>query len=199
MSQIVLAPFSNSDIRDWPAEHYATLVGELCRRQPDKVLIIGTSNQRHRANDIVRNFDPKRVYNECGRLTWAALLRELRSAACVVGNNSGIAHLASRYSVPTICIFGGSHQRLEWRPMGSNVVLLTRTIACSPCHLDHGSSCRYDKACLQQIEPADVAKAVLGIAASPSTISMPVASTTGDDLRPVIGISPSISAVPPAV
>ena len=163
MSSVILAPFSNSDIRDWPAEHYAGLIEDLVRRGDGErsIRVVGTANQKLRANDIVRRFDPARVENACGRLSWPALLVELRRAACVVGNNSGVAHLAGYYGVPTVCVFGGSHQRVEWSPRGSKMVLVSRSIACSPCQLDHGASCPFDKACLAQIAPAEVADVVL--------------------------------------
>ncbi len=167
MSDIILAPFSNSDIRDWPPEHFAELIRLLIGGGPlpGRIRVVGTQSQRLRANDIVRAFDPVEVPNECGRLSWSELLDELRAAACVVGNNSGIAHLAGSYGTPTVCVFGGSHSRLEWRPRGANLVLLSRSIACSPCHLDHDGRCPYDKACLRRIEPSVAADAVLALVA----------------------------------
>jgi ADP-heptose:LPS heptosyltransferase len=163
MSGIIVAPFSNSDIRDWPAGHYTALIRHLVLRAGDDlpIRVVGIRTQTTRAGDIVREFDPQRVSNECGRLSWSELTGELKSAACVIGNNSGIAHLAGSFRVPTVCVFGGSHQRTEWRPLGDTVVVLSRNIACSPCGLDHGDNCPYDKACLRQIEPGTVADAVL--------------------------------------
>ena len=177
MSSVILAPFSNSDIRDWPLEHYAELAARLLPALPAQVVIrvTGTRNQRLRGHDVVRRLDPARVVNDCGRLSWAQLMDELRGAACVIGNNSGIAHLSGRFGAPTVCVFGGSHQRLEWRPRGGRVVVLSRVIACSPCGLDHGVSCTYEKACLRQIEPAEVADAVLAlIFAAPAPEPQPI-------------------------
>jgi ADP-heptose:LPS heptosyltransferase len=162
---IVVAPFSNSDIRDWPAEHYAALIGHLAAAWPGRIRVIGTANQRLRARDIVRAQDPDRVSNDCGRIAWAQVVEELRVASCVIGNNSGVAHLAGRFGVPTLCVFGGSHQRLEWRPLGTGVVTLTRSIGCSPCHFDHGFSCPFDKACLRLITPRLVADTALALMA----------------------------------
>ena len=161
MTEIVLAPFSNSDIRDWPAGHYARLTGILLGRLPQATIrLIGTKTQYVRACEIVREFDAARVINDCGRRPWPEVMASLRAASCVVGNNSGIAHLAGHYRVPTVCVFSGSHQRLEWRPLGPTVTTITRVIGCSPCHLDHGEACPYDKSCLRQIEPEVVADAV---------------------------------------
>ncbi len=163
MSDVLLAPFSNSEIRDWPPGHFEALAHMLLEADelPGRIQVVGTASQRLRANDIVRRLDPERAVNSCGRLSWSELLGEIRRSACVVGNNSGVAHLAGAYGVATVCVFGGSHSRLEWRPRGERLLLLTRAIACSPCHIDHEGGCPYDKACLKRIEPAEVAAAVL--------------------------------------
>ncbi len=163
MSHILLAPFSNSEIRDWPAGHYAALIRILLDRWrgAGTIRVIGLRNQRLRARAIVRDFDATRVRNECGRLSWHELRVEIARAACVIGNNSGIAHLSGYLRVPTVCVFGGSHQRLEWRPLGVTVTTISRAIGCAPCHLDHGGTCPHDKACLNDIDPATVADTAL--------------------------------------
>ena len=163
MTDIVVAPFSNSDIRDWPIGHYARLIALLLDAVEDgaTIRVIGTRNQKQRAFEIVRAFDATRVVNECGHKSWPEVLAMLRRAACVIGNNSGVAHLAGFFGVPTVCVFGGSHQRLEWRPLGFNVTVVTRVIGCSPCQLDHGQFSPYAKACLREIEPGSVAEAAL--------------------------------------
>ena len=168
MSDIVIAPFSNSDIRDWPIGHYARLIALLLEKATDGAMIriIGTRNQKQRAFQIVRGFGATRVVNECGRMSWPEVLAALRCAACVIGNNSGVAHLAGFYGVPTVCVFGGSHQRLEWRPLGLNVTVLSRVIGCSPCQLDHGQFSPYAKACLREISPETVSEATFATMAA---------------------------------
>lgn len=161
--EILISPFSNSAIRDWPVGHFAALVGLLLERLEEevRVTIVGTLGQRLRANEIVRPYPAPRVANSCGRISWAEVIERLRRSACVIGNNSGVAHLGAALGVPTVCVFGGSHQRLEWRPQGANVVLVSRAIGCSPCQLDHGADSPYDKACLRLIEPETVAGAAM--------------------------------------
>jgi ADP-heptose:LPS heptosyltransferase len=160
---VVVSPFSNSVIRDWPAAHFTRMIGLLLPKLPSgaMVRVIGTRGQRTGANEIVRQFPADRVVNDCGAIAWDDVLAMLQSAACVIGNNSGIAHLAGMYGVPTVCVFGGSHQRSEWRPLGANVVVLSRVIGCSPCHLDHNMSCPFDKACLREITPEEVTRVVI--------------------------------------
>ena len=164
VSDIVIAPFSNSDIRDWPLEHFRDLIGLLLAESSDRrVTVIGTASQRLRANEVVRPWPAGRVINACGRLSWPAVLDLIKASACVISNNSGIGHLSGYLGLPTVCIFGGSHQRHEWRPLGDRVALVSRAIGCSPCQLDHVSGSPYGKACLRQIAPAEVAGAASAI------------------------------------
>ena len=161
MKPIVIAPFSHSDIRDWPADHYGALIGLLLRRWSGPVRIVGSPGQAIRAAALVRPYDAGRVINDCGAMPWPDVVGQVRRAACVIGNNSGIVHLAGHFGVPAVCIFSGAHQRAEWRPAGDRTVTLTRTLACAPCHLHVAVACPYDIACLRQIAPEEVAETVL--------------------------------------
>lgn len=162
MSGIVIAPFSNSGIRDWPGSHFARLIGLLLDRvaPTEPLRIIGMASQRLRACEIVRSHPATRVLNQCGRLSWEEMVAMVRGARCVIANNSGVSHLGGHFGVPTVSIFAGTHNRREWGALGSSVVIVSRVIGCSPCQLDHGQVSPYDKACLREISPEAVADAV---------------------------------------
>lgn len=160
MNPIVVAPFSNSDIRDWPEGHFSRLIDLLLPRWRGEIHVIGTRSQTTRAAAIVRPFNARRVISDCGRLSWGEMVRLVRGAACVIGNNSGVTHLSGWFGVPTVCVFAGSHQRDEWRPMSFSARTLTRAIGCAPCNLHRAADCPYGKACLQGIEPEQVADIV---------------------------------------
>ncbi len=166
MTDVVISPFSNSDIRDWPLNHYADLVGLLLASDPEiRVSVIGTSTQKLRAHEIVRAHPAPRVANDCGRLSWPEVVDLIKASACVISNNSGVGHLSGHLGVPTVCVFGGSHQRHEWRPLGASVMLVSRVIGCSPCQLDHVSGSPYGKACLREIAPETVSDAAVRVMA----------------------------------
>jgi ADP-heptose:LPS heptosyltransferase len=169
VTAIVLAPFSNSALRDWPAMHFAALARLLIERTDGAIPIrvFGTQAQRLRANQIVRGLRADLVSNDCGRLPWSSVEAELAAARCVIGNNSGIAHISANLGTPTVCIFGGSHQRLEWRPLGPSVVTVSNVIACSPCHADHRGRCDYGLSCLREIAPETIADVVCDILCVP--------------------------------
>jgi ADP-heptose:LPS heptosyltransferase len=166
VSGIIVAPFANGDIRDWQPGHFSVLIGLLLDRWDGVIRVIGTRSQATRAAAIVRPYDATRVVSECGRLVWGEVVEELRTAACVIGNNSGVTHLAGRLGVPTICVFSGSHARTEWHPVGSWARTITRAIGCAPCYLHRARDCPYGKACLSQIEPGTVADAAFAAMAA---------------------------------
>lgn len=168
MSEILIAPLSHNPLRDWPARHYMALIDILLTRLPDEVgiALAGSPNQRLILDEIVRPFPADRLSNTCG-LPWESVISRVREAACVVGNNSGLAHLAGFFGTPTVCIFGGSHQRTEWAPLRPNVIVLSRAIGCSPCQYHDPKDCPYDVACLREIAPATVADTVTGLLHEP--------------------------------
>jgi ADP-heptose:LPS heptosyltransferase len=166
MTKIVLAPFSNNALRDWPAAHYSETIGlMLDRLAPDAhISVVGTRGQRLGAAEIVRPFPADRVVNDCG-ISWESVLEKIRGASCVIGNNSGITHASRHFGTPTVCVFGGSHQRTEWGPLGDHVVILSRVIGCSPCQFNHAFECPYGAACLREIVPVDVVAAAFNVVA----------------------------------
>lgn len=172
MSDIVIAPFSNGDIRDWQPAHFSSLIGLLLDRWDGVIRVVGTRSQATRAAAIVRPYDATRVISECGRLAWDEVVALIRSAGCVIGNNSGITHLSAWFGVPTVCVFGGSHERYEWRPMGFSARTISRAIGCAPCHLHRARDCPYGKACLDRIEPTIVADAAFTAMAEASDRGM---------------------------
>lgn len=167
MSEIIIAPFSNNALRDWPAWHFTTMIEFLLHQIPSDIVIsvVGTRGQRLAAAEIVRPFPVDRVGNACG-LLWETVLEKVRNATCVIGNNSGITHASGHFGVPTVCVFGGSHQRTEWGALSETTIILSRVIGCSPCQLNHFKDCPYEAACLREIEPSEVASAALRIMAS---------------------------------
>jgi ADP-heptose:LPS heptosyltransferase len=147
---IVIAPFSNEHLRDWPAAHFAALIGRCITDLQVTVKVVGTIQQREAANGIIRSFPSDRVENTCGLMTWRELAGVIAQAQAVVGNNSGVVHESAKANVPTVCIFGGEHAACEWMPRGPAVFVVAKHTACSPCARQ---SCVYGKRCLHEIMP----------------------------------------------
>ena len=164
---IVIAPVSNSAVRDWPIEHYAHLVGLLLERSDCDIVLTGTRLQMEQLSRIVRA-NPgagSRLRSLAGRTAWSALPALLDQAALVICNNSGIAHLAASRGRPTLAIYSASHPPAEWGPRGRHVQVLVSELACSPCGFERLVDCRHNHVCMTAITPervADAAAAMMG-------------------------------------
>ncbi len=164
---VVLAPFSNSTVRDWPLERYSRLT-EMLLSQPDcYVVLVGSRDQASQLSQICRRQrDDRRLVNLGGQTDWSGLAAVLRRADLVVANNSGVAHLAAACGRPTLAIYSGSHQPQEWGPRGENVRAIMAAVSCSPCGYERLALCPHDHLCMRLIEPESVFRHALGMLAT---------------------------------
>lgn len=152
---VILSPFANERVKEWPLRHFRELAGIIVREHGFPVAVSGTRAQRAAANDLVRGLSSEDVINACGMWSWADLARAIDAAPYVVANNSGVAHLAASRGRWTLCLFAGSHAFSEWMPRGPNVVTMTMALPCSPCGLG-GERCPNGLVCMAELQPLQV-------------------------------------------
>jgi ADP-heptose:LPS heptosyltransferase len=107
-SYVVLNPGSNSPGRRWPLAGYIGLA-ERFRKKGLRVVFVGAAEENP---DAVRRralVGKSGVIDLTGRTTLAELLDLMKGAACVVGNDSGPAHLSIALGAPTVVVVGGGH------------------------------------------------------------------------------------------
>jgi len=155
--RVVIAPLSNSNLRDWPLEHYVTLTKLLVERLDCTVLLVGSRPQQSALAHIVQasGLSP-RVKNLAGQTGWNDVPGILASADLVICNNSGVAHLAASLGVRTLAIYSASHQPQEWGPRGAQARALMAVVPCSPCGFDRLEECENDHACMRGLLPETV-------------------------------------------
>lgn len=161
MTTLLLSPFSNSALRDWP--HYDALIGLFVDNTDFQMTVIGAASQRVAADRLVRRHPATRVANTAGVLPWPEVVQRVRSADLVVANNSGVAHLAATLGAPTVCIFAASHSPYEWMPRGARTAIVIKETACSPCGLDLVENCPYGVRCLSEIDAETVFQACIDL------------------------------------
>ena len=154
---VVLAPLSNSTVRDWPLDRYTRLIEMLLSQSDCYVVLVGSRDQASQLSQICRRQrDDRRLINLGGRTDWSGLAAVLRRADLVIANNSGVAHLAAACGRPTLAIYSGSHQPQEWGPRGENVRAIMAAVSCSPCGYERLELCPHDHLCMRLIEPESV-------------------------------------------
>jgi ADP-heptose:LPS heptosyltransferase len=152
---VVISPFANERLRQWPSQNYREFIEIIWRQHGLPSLIVGTREHRAQANDIVRGLSSMQAKNGCGCLSWDEILAVIDDAPYVVSNNSGVAHIAAARGRWTLCIFSASHAYTEWMPRGPFVITITRTLPCSPCSIA-SDRCPNDHACMVDLRPSEV-------------------------------------------
>jgi ADP-heptose:LPS heptosyltransferase len=152
---IVVAPRSNSTVRDWPLDRYINLIGMLLAKVECYVVLVGSRDQLTSLNHICHQLNgDRRLVNL--QIDWSELAGVLRRADLVIANNSGVAHLAAACGRPTLAIYSGSHQPQEWGPRGESVRTVTAAVPCSPCGYERLELCPHDHRCMTLIEPETI-------------------------------------------
>lgn len=114
----LVQPGSGSRDKCWPADRFIRLIDDLRLRRWGTVVLLGpVERERFDAATLarLRSAAPvieNRPLSELGGL--------ITAADCVVGNDSGVSHLAAALGSPTVAIFGPTDPG-RWRPLGDRV------------------------------------------------------------------------------
>jgi heptosyltransferase-2 len=124
------------------------------------VALLGSAGEKAVNGEAASLTKKARVFDLSGKTTLPEALGVLASARLFVGNDSGLAHLASAAGTPSVVVFGPTDPEATrpWdgpRPDGRPVrlALARRRTPCAPCGF---SVCPIDHACMSAVTPADV-------------------------------------------
>jgi ADP-heptose:LPS heptosyltransferase len=117
---------------------------ELAARFND-VALVGTSDDLSNSGSAPMDF-PNHVRSFVDRLNLRETAELLASAGAVVGNDSGLSHIAGAVGVPTLILFGPT-PHLTLGALPSNVTILRSGLPCEPCWFAN----RF-RACQQRID-----------------------------------------------
>jgi ADP-heptose:LPS heptosyltransferase len=102
---VVVHPGAASSSRRWPAWRFAAVARALAARGRP-IVITGTAAERPLALRVARaaGLDHQAVL--AGRTGLVGLAALVAKAAMVIGNDTGVAHLAMAYGTPSVTLFG---------------------------------------------------------------------------------------------
>lgn len=150
---IYIAPFSNSEIRSWPATYFRQLIFMILERTQFNVVMLGPAQQRSAIDSLISTAPALRAKNMAGLLDLAQIAAALGNGSLLVANNSGLAHLGAAVGAKVLAIYSASHEISEWGPRGPHVVTLTAEVDCRGCSLETIPSCENDHICMKLITP----------------------------------------------
>jgi heptosyltransferase-2 len=158
-----VASFAHAAKR-WELPRFAAVFDAIGGRRSLPVVLLGSAGERA-VNAAAAGFARKaRVLDLSGATSLFEALGVLAEAALFLGNDSGLAHLASAAGTPSAVVFGSTDPeatrpwdgaRADGRPVRLSIIR-KRTL-CAPCRF---AVCPIDHACMEGVTPADVLAAV---------------------------------------
>lgn len=152
---VVLAPGCKTGImatKRWP--HFGALAAAF-----EDVVVVGTVDDLRQSDGAPMQFPPH-VRSFVGKLSLRETAELMAAAGVVVGNDSGLSHVAAAVGTPTIMLFGPTpHQSLG--PLPPNVTVLRGGLPCEPCWFkDRFRACGRKIECLATLRVETVIREV---------------------------------------
>lgn len=143
----------------WPLERFAEAAKKVSEKNANCEWVIFGGPKEVALGEKLSAMLDGNCRNLAGKTTVRELIHELRTCEALLTNDTGTMHLAAFIGVPTISIFGSTEP--NWTgPIGSRHHVIRHHVECSPCFL---RECPLDFRCMKEIEPDEVAEAVLDV------------------------------------
>ncbi len=142
--------------KTWAAANFVELLRKLCGTDETIIGLVGGGGDYALATRVAEQSGRlAQVKVMAGRLGIAQTAKVLTKASLFVGGDSGLAHLAAVFSVPSVVMFGPSDAK-KWCRESDVVRVVRKTMSCSPCFIfGYHKYCR-TLACMNQMQVADV-------------------------------------------
>jgi ADP-heptose:LPS heptosyltransferase len=119
---VVIHPGSGSPAKCWPVKRFVELVERLKRNRRDVRVLLGEVELERFSDVEIKSLESLATVRRPA--SYLELYNELRSAAELVANDSGPAHLGAIVGVPTLTLFGPASDPEVWKPLGPRVLTL---------------------------------------------------------------------------
>ncbi len=154
---ILVHPGSGSLRKCWPLQRYFRLVHRLETEGFRPTLLLGPA-ETERFQPSLERLPPGT--NSIVLDDAVELLARIQSAGALLGNDSGVTHLAAYCGLPTLALFGPSDP-VRWRPRGGGAVEVMRGAPdCPPCFELDPENCKESR-CLGEIREEAVFETLL--------------------------------------
>ena len=146
-----VAPGASHGPKRWPPDRFARVADQVAGSRGMGVLLLGSEADRPVAGEVARAMDCP-VVDWTGTTDLALLPAAVRRCGLLVGNDSGPMHVATAVGTPAIGVFGATHPRLGFAPLGPADAAVTLDLPCSPCSLHGNRPCRFrTHACMEDL------------------------------------------------
>lgn len=153
---LAVAPGAHWSTKRWPVERFAAVAQELAREKRAVVVILGGPDEAQLARNLGDQLDVP-VINGAGTLSLMDSACLLSRCRLLIGNDSGLMHMATALQVPVVAIFGPTVQEFGFYPFQARAEVVSTPLPCRPCSTKGSRRCpRGHHACMQDISSARV-------------------------------------------
>jgi ADP-heptose:LPS heptosyltransferase len=118
----VIHPGASSAARRWPVGRWAAVAAAL-GKGGHRVVVTGSAAERDLGAAVCRDIPPGIVTDATGTTDLLAVAALVRDARLVLSGDTGVAHLASAFAVPSVVLFGPTPPARWGPPTGPHRVL----------------------------------------------------------------------------
>lgn len=122
LSRVLIHPTSSNIKKNWPAEKFITLAMHLQKKNLQPVFVVSPAEHDEWQAKLQNQFAlPLFSDLDC-------LARFVYESGYMVGNDSGIGHLAANLGLPTLTLYARKSVANLWRPIWGKNIAVTPTI-----------------------------------------------------------------------
>jgi predicted lipopolysaccharide heptosyltransferase III len=156
---ITLNPFSRWQYKEWNDHKWVEIINWLCREFSIPIIIVGSREERPKAEEIIRQVESGLVFNFAGLTTLAELAGLLSLSRLHIGVDSAAPHIAAATGTPIITIYGPSSWE-DWAPPGKDHYVISPAMNCVPCR-QKGCNNSGQSRCLEELTVDQVKSIIL--------------------------------------
>jgi ADP-heptose:LPS heptosyltransferase len=160
---VIVHPGASAQARRWPVSRFSKVASGLALGGHD-VVITGSAAERPRCLDVARFAGLGKGCVLAGELDLGGLAALVAAARLVISGDTGIAHLASAYTTPSVILFGPTSPTRWGPPAGGPSTVIWRGYTGDP----HGRSVHPALLEIESDEVLQAAEARLGLYQRPS-------------------------------
>ena len=140
---ICFAPSASSDLKMWPSKSFTQLALIILQKTDFKILLLG-SKEDFFIDQLALEINSDRIINLRGKTQLSELPSILRYSHLLIGNDSGLAHLAETQGTPVVSLYGPTSPLLGFTPhiKKSRHISLDH-LKCKPCTTTGKGKCLF--------------------------------------------------------
>lgn len=158
-----ISPGAKWEKKRWPSRRFAQVGETLAKKEEAKIILFGDESEQSLIREMAELMETKPI-DAAGRTDLRLLIALLEQCDLLITNDSGPMHIATGVGTPVVAIFGPTHPKLGFAPLGERNTVLSTNEPCSPCSLHGEGRCkRTRRLCMEGITVGDVLRAASNI------------------------------------